>query len=608
MSSLSLPPPLPSQTPSMTQSKLSTTVMGSGMTPFGTPGISAPPPVVPNLIVPSALRPTAMQQTLGNVQLKQTGDIIQGSGAKKSSKDLDASKLNVKQQEAIEKVRKYAMEQSIRQVLVKHTIAQQQAQMIHFQTTVQRQQALALMCRVYVGSLSFEIDQKVVENAFSPFGPIADLSLPYDNITQHHKGFAFVEYRVPDAASLALSQMDGVKLGGRFIKVGRPSNMPQAQPIIEKLAEEAKTFNRVYVASIHSELNESDIQSVFGAFGKIKSCLLPMDSSKPGKHQGYAYIEYEERKACEDAVNSMNMFDLGGQLLRVGRCVTPPDVTVSAPVSMPSSMPTAAAVAAAAVSMKLSAMETLENGNSKSSNNSLQNSPKVSNGPPAPGIYIPTTLSAQPMEVEEDSPTPTPPDVPPVGIAIPSALGASATPVQVPTPTPPPPPPPQPIEESKEPILVPDPVSIAATEEEQKPDIDTTLSTQENLNISGTSARQMLMHKLMQRSAARPYQITDCRVMILRNMVGPDDVDEELENEVTDECAKFGNVNRVIIYQERQGEEEDAEVIVKIFVEFSNEKEVESAIAALNNRFFAGRVVKAQKYDQSMFDVQDLSG
>lgn len=271
----------------------------------------------------------------------------------------------------------------------------------------------------------------------------------------------------------------------------------------------------------------------------------------------------------------MNMFDLGGQLLRVGRCVTPPDVTVSAPVSMPSNMPTAAAVAAAAVSMKLSAMETLENGNSKSSNNSLQNSPKVPNGPPAPGIYIPTTLSAQPMEIEEDSPAPTPPDVvPPVGVAIPSALGASATPVQVPTPTPPPPPPPppqpQPIEEVKDPV--PDPVSIAATEEEQKPDIDTTLSTQENLNISGTSARQMLMHKLMQRSAARPYQTTECRVMILRNMVGPEDVDEELESEVTDECAKFGHVERVIIYQEKQGEEDGAEVIVKIFVKFSNEK------------------------------------
>jgi len=55
----------------------------------------------------------------------------------------------------------------------------------------------------------------------------------------------------------------------------------------------------------------------------------------------------------------------------------------------------------------------------------------------------------------------------------------------------------------------------------------------------------------------------------LRNMVGPEDVDEDLESEVVDECSKYGNVNRVIIYQEKQSEDDDAEVLVKIFVEFS---------------------------------------
>lgn len=59
------------------------------------------------------------------------------------------------------------------------------------------------------------------------------------------------------------------------------------------------------------------------------------------------------------------------------------------------------------------------------------------------------------------------------------------------------------------------------------------------------------------------------KVLVLRNMVGVEDLDEDLEHEVTDECSKFGVVNRVVIYNEKQGEEEDAEVIVKIFVEFS---------------------------------------
>jgi poly(U)-binding-splicing factor PUF60 len=46
--------------------------------------------------------------------------------------------------------------------------------------------------------------------------------------------------------------------------------MPQAQPLIDQLTEEAKNYNRIYVASIHPDLTETDIQSVFEAFGKEK--------------------------------------------------------------------------------------------------------------------------------------------------------------------------------------------------------------------------------------------------------------------------------------------------------------------------------------------------
>jgi poly(U)-binding-splicing factor PUF60 len=63
--------------------------------------------------------------------------------------------------------------------------------------------------------------------------------------------------------------------------------------------------------------------------------------------------------------------------------------------------------------------------------------------------------------------------------------------------------------------------------------------------------------------------VVQTRVLVLKNMVGPEDVDEELETEVTEECANYGAVDKVIIYQEKQGEDDDAEILVKIFVEFS---------------------------------------
>ena len=55
-------------------------------------------------------------------------------------------------------------------------------------------------------------------------------------------------------------------------------------------------------------------------------------------------------------------------------------------------------------------------------------------------------------------------------------------------------------------------------------------------------------------------------------MVGIEDVDDDLESEVTEECGKYGNVRRAIIYHEQQSEDDNADVIVKIFVEFTSLK------------------------------------
>ena len=60
--------------------------------------------------------------------------------------------------------------------------------------------------------------------------------------------------------------------------------------------------------------------SVFEAFGKIKKIELAPDSA-PGKHRGWGYIDYDTHKSAADAIASMNLFDLGGKFLRVGRVI-----------------------------------------------------------------------------------------------------------------------------------------------------------------------------------------------------------------------------------------------------------------------------------------------
>uniref|UniRef100_A0A673NAC3 Poly(U)-binding-splicing factor PUF60-like n=1 Tax=Sinocyclocheilus rhinocerous TaxID=307959 RepID=A0A673NAC3_9TELE len=467
----------------------------------------------------------------------------------------------------------------IKSVLVKQTLAHQQQQLSNLQVNLmsgmapsdqlnsplqvaaQRQRALAIMCRVYVGSIYYELGEDTIRQAFAPFGPIKSIDMSWDSVTLKHKGFAFVEYEVPEAAQLALEQMNSIMLGGRNIKVGRPSNIGQAQPIIDQLAEEARAFNRIYVASVHPDLSDDDIKSVFEAFGRIKSCNLARDPTT-GKHKGYGFIEYDKAQSAQDAVSSMNLFDLGGQYLRVGKAVTPLMPLLTS--ATPGGLPPAAAVAAAAATAKITAQEAVAGVSilgamAAGTGLNLPQLPQAVMAAQAPGVITGVTPAR-----------PTLPVVPQVGLVNPVLASPPSLSVAVAA-----------AQEAKK------------EKEEEESAQDGTgqemLSEQEHMSISGSSARHMTT------------------VMVLRNMVGPEDIDDDLEGEVTEECGKFGAVNRVIIYQEKQGEEEDAEIIVKIFVEFSAASEMNKAIQALNNRWFGGRKVIAEVYDQERFENSDLS-
>jgi len=131
----------------------------------------------------------------------------------------------------------------------------------------------------------------------------------------------------------------------------------------------------------------------------------------------------------------------------------------------------------------------------------------------------------------------------------------------------------------------------------------TTLSQQENMQIKGQSARHLVMQKLM---GARGG-LRESKILCLKNMVGSQEVDEQLQEEIEEECSKYGDVENVIIYQERQSEDEDAEILVKIFVEFGHPSHAKKGRDSLNGRFFGGRTVVAQVYDQVLYEEQDFS-
>ncbi|KAB7507937.1 Splicing factor 45 [Armadillidium nasatum] len=95
------------------------------------------------------------------------------------------------------------------------------------------------------------------------------------------------------------------------------------------------------------------------------------------------------------------------------------------------------------------------------------------------------------------------------------------------------------------------------------------------------------------------------KVLILLNMVGPGEVDDELEPEVREECSsKYGNVTQVIIFEIPKAHPEEA---VRIFVEFQRVEAAIKAVIDLNGRFFGGRQVRAGFYDNEDFKAYKLN-
>lgn len=60
---------------------------------------------------------------------------------------------------------------------------------------------------VYVGGLADEVTDKLINDAFIPFGDIANIQMPVDYESQRHRGFAFIEYEAVEDAAAAIDNM-----------------------------------------------------------------------------------------------------------------------------------------------------------------------------------------------------------------------------------------------------------------------------------------------------------------------------------------------------------------------------------------------------------------
>jgi RNA recognition motif-containing protein len=94
--------------------------------------------------------------------------------------------------------------------------------------------------KLYVGNLSYDIDNASLEELFTPFGSVRSAQVIQDRDTGRSKGFGFVEMADDNAARTAITELNEKDFGGR------PLSVNEAKPREDRGGSGARrgSFNR----------------------------------------------------------------------------------------------------------------------------------------------------------------------------------------------------------------------------------------------------------------------------------------------------------------------------------------------------------------------------
>ncbi|TSC69233.1 MAG: hypothetical protein G01um101466_132 [Parcubacteria group bacterium Gr01-1014_66] len=73
--------------------------------------------------------------------------------------------------------------------------------------------------RLYVGGLSYQTTDAVLQSAFAQAGTVESATVVLDRMTGRSRGFGFVEMATDEEADAAIKMWDGQELDGRRVRV-----------------------------------------------------------------------------------------------------------------------------------------------------------------------------------------------------------------------------------------------------------------------------------------------------------------------------------------------------------------------------------------------------
>ncbi|CAL1376654.1 unnamed protein product [Linum trigynum] len=147
----------------------------------------------------------------------------------------------------------------------------------------------------YVGNLDPQMSEELLWELFVQAGPVVNVYVPKDRVTNLHQGYGFVEFRSEEDADYAIKVLNMIKLYGKPIRVNKASQDKKSLDVGANL----------FIGNLDPDVDEKLLHDTFSAFGVIVSNPKIMRDPETGNSRGFGFISYDSFEASDAAIEAM---------------------------------------------------------------------------------------------------------------------------------------------------------------------------------------------------------------------------------------------------------------------------------------------------------------
>lgn len=195
---------------------------------------------------------------------------------------------------------------------------------------------------IYIGNLDEKVDELILFELFLQVGPVKNINIPKDRITQTHQGYGFVEFKNIGDAKYAEDIMNGVVLFGKNVRVKKANSGGGVDSIgnisvsgsspspsvtaasgntgtITDLIDSAKIIDvgaNLFIGNLDELIDENFLYSTFSRFGTlIKRPTVARDEQ--GRSKGYGFLSFIDFESSDKAITEMDGQYLMNKIVKV---------------------------------------------------------------------------------------------------------------------------------------------------------------------------------------------------------------------------------------------------------------------------------------------------